>query len=119
MRDYSYQRQNNSVPVVTVKKNKHTPDFTVTTVGFETILQQLPLSLRMEFLELLQFVYKTKLKQACDTKQLEDSTKLGNEVLVMNQFIKLLVQLIDVEGYALPKLLDDTTLDIDVELVSA
>ncbi len=118
LEDYVYQRQNNCISIVPVKKNKNTPDFTVTTVGFLTLLRQLPLPMRLEFLDLLQLLYKHKLRLSCQQGQLAVGTKAGNEVLVMNQFVRLLVQLLGVEGYALPKLLDDASMDIDIELVA-
>ena len=118
VRDYAYQRQNNSVPVIPLKKNKNTPDFTVTTVGFLTILQQLPVSVRIEYLTLLQTVYKAKLKLACNNQELAITSKPGNELLVMNHFLKLLVQLLDTEGWTLPKVLEDASIDIDIALVA-
>ena len=74
---------------------------------FVTILQQLTVPLRVEFLDLLQAVYKHKLKVCCGKEELTIANKTGNELLVTNCFLRRLVQLLEVEGYALPKLLDD------------
>ena len=123
-RDYAVQKQqsksgNVNFSVVPAKKNKNTPDFTVTTVGFLTVLNQQAISTRTEFLELLVLIYRTKLKQCCDQDLLTITTKLGTEVFVLNRFIRLLTRLMEIESFALPKLLEDITTEIDVELVTA
>jgi len=121
--DYVWQghqqsSRNTHVAVIPAKKNKHTPDVTTACVGFMTTLHQVPLSIRTEFLRLLQRVYRTKLKRAVDSNQLNPSAKIGNEVLVLSHFLRLVIQLMGGEAHTMPKLLDDATMDIDVDLVA-